>query len=67
MTCYQDGVEIWDLQNIYTEFCSERNPNLPRVWKVNTYSDGLNPDEVSIYIDDAAVTNKRLGSECSIK
>jgi hypothetical protein len=62
ITCWQDGVQIWDLQNIITEY-SYGNVSDPWQWTVNSYSDNTRPVTHTIYIDDAAISTERVGAK----
>ncbi|MFC1831574.1 heparin lyase I family protein [Thermodesulfobacteriota bacterium] len=67
ITCWQNGVQIWDVEDVYTMHCFEPDEysRLYKQWKINHYSSNLVPDSISIYIDDAAVSIPRLGPTCS--
>jgi cysteine-rich repeat protein len=64
ITCWINGELAWDLQGIVTEFdytlVGYENRDIGRRWKINHYSDGLSPSQVSIYVDDAAVADGRI-------
>jgi Polysaccharide lyase len=62
ITCWQDGVQIWDLQNIITEFNYGAIPN-PRQWTINNYSDYTDPATQTIYIDDAVISTERVWAD----
>ena len=51
LKCWQDGVLLWDRQNIITNY-----PNGPAQWAINNYSSGVTPVPTVIYADDAAIS-----------
>ncbi|MBV9169808.1 MAG: heparin lyase I family protein [Chloroflexi bacterium] len=53
ITVWQDGRQLWDVQNVQTTFAD----NL--FWSVNSYTDDITPSTVTIYVDDAAITHTR--------
>jgi hypothetical protein len=64
MTVWQDGVQIFDLNNIITSYknCNYNNWCAANEWGVNLYSDGLSPVPATIYIDDVVIaTGARVG------
>jgi chitodextrinase len=61
LTCWQDGQQIWDLQNVITEYNYAQDDNRMRQWSVNNYTSGTIPSTQTIYIDDAAISTSRLG------
>lgn len=59
VTFWQDGQQILDVQGVQTQFpSSDQNA---RQWSVDSYSNGLSPDDATIYVDDAAISLTRLG------
>lgn len=58
--CWQDGVELWRVEDVITDFDFGWIEH-PRQWSVNNYSDGMNPRQVTFYIDDPAISEERLG------
>lgn len=58
--CWQDGVELWNIQNVITDL-DKGDIEHPRQWAVNNYSNGMDPSRVTFYIDDAAISTSRLG------
>lgn len=64
LTCWQDGTLIWDLQNIRTEYdYGWPRDGRPYQWTVNNYTAGTSPSSHTIYVDDAAISRTRIGSE----
>ncbi len=60
ITCWQDGQQIIHVTNIVTDV------NIPYLfdkweWTVNNYTQDTNPPTHSIYVDDGALSLKRLG------
>lgn len=53
---WQDGVQIFDEDNIRTRY-----PDGDNGWSVNLYSDGLDPNPSVIYVDDAKIATYRVG------
>jgi hypothetical protein len=51
LKCWQDGVLLWDLQNVSTNY-----PGSPAQWSINNYSSGMSPAPTVIYVDDAAIS-----------
>ena len=58
MIVRQDGTEIFNLSNVQT---TESDNTV--YWSVNHYTDNIVPSLSSIYIDDAAISTKRLGPD----
>jgi Polysaccharide lyase len=58
LTVWQDNVQLWDMVNVKTKY-----PGGDQRWSVNNYSDKINPNPTTIYIDDATVSNARIGLE----
>lgn len=55
---WQDGLEIFQLNGVRT-----RHPDGDCQWGVNNYGTGISPSPVDIYIDDAAISIQRVGSQ----
>lgn len=53
---WQDGVEIYYLNNIRTKM-----PDGFNSWSVNSYGGYINPNPFTIYVDDVAISTTRLG------
>lgn len=60
VTCWQDGVMIWDMQNVRTDL-DMGYQYWPRQWTTTNYSIDTTPAVVSIFVDDAAISLTRLG------
>jgi len=60
IACWQDGVLLWDVSGVVTEFDLPYNKH-PRQWTVNNYANDTEPSTHTIYIDDAAVSPNRIG------
>ena len=58
ITVWQDGVEIFDVQNVQTRY-----PNGDTQWALTNYTSRISPDPATIYLDDAAISRSRLGPE----
>jgi CARDB/Polysaccharide lyase len=56
VTVWQDGVLLWDLQNVPT-----RNANSTCEWSIANYSDQVSPSPTTIYVDDVAISLDRIG------
>lgn len=56
---YQDGRRIVQARRVVTELRS-RNINA-RQWSVNNYSDDIQPSTYALFVNDAAITRRRLG------
>jgi len=54
---WQDGVQLYDVQNVNTRYADGDCQ-----WSVNNYSDQVTPSPGTIYIDDAAISTARIGS-----
>lgn len=54
---WQDGQEIYNIDGIRTKFENSFNS-----WSVNSYGAGISPSTFTVYVDDAAISTKRLGS-----
>jgi len=50
LTCWQDGVTLWDLAGISTKYPAGDNQ-----WSINNYASAVSPTPVVIYVDDAAI------------
>jgi hypothetical protein len=55
LTVWQDGVKVFDFQDQPTA------PSSYVEWSVGSVSNGLSPQTATLYIDDAAVSRRRLG------
>lgn len=49
--CWQDGVVLWDLNGVTTNY-----PEGVNEWSVNNYSDAVSPSPTILFIDDATVS-----------
>ena len=56
---WQDGVELFNVNNIRTRYPASNGAN---AWLVANYSDIITPNPTTIYIDDAAVSTVGIGS-----
>lgn len=61
VTIWQDGVQLWDIQNVNTRY-SDGDCQ----WSVNNYSSGLTPATATIYVDDAAISTTPFGNGTSM-
>lgn len=59
VTVFQDGRRIIDRVGLRTQFAT-RDINA-RQWSVNNYTDDIRPSTLSLLVDDAAITRRRLG------
>jgi hypothetical protein len=55
ITVWQDGILLFDLNNVQTAIADNVH------WSVNNYTDNIIPNDVTIYVDDAAISTARLG------
>lgn len=55
VTFYQDGVMIFDMNNVKTALSDNVQ------WVVNNYTDNITPSTLSIYVDDAKIATGRQG------
>ena len=60
VTVWQDGVQIYDLDNIKTKY-----PDGDNRWSINAYGGGISPMPFTVYVDDAAVGTNRVGPDPS--
>jgi hypothetical protein len=60
VTSWLDGVKIWDIGGLTTEFDWPYNV-YKREWTVNNYARETTPTTHTLYVDDAAVSTTRLG------
>lgn len=60
ITTWLDGVEIWDVAGLTTEFEWPFDV-YKREWTINNYANNTEPATHTIYIDDAAVSLSRVG------
>jgi hypothetical protein len=60
---WQDGVQLFDLNNIRTSFnnCSYNSWCADNEWSVNLYSDKLNVNPATMYIDDSSISRSPVG------
>lgn len=56
ITVWQDGTLLFDLQNVQTHY-----PGGSSTWSVDNYSSGLDPEQATIYVDDAMISTTRIG------
>jgi hypothetical protein len=49
---WQDGVELFDLNNVRTRYAADNGAN---EWSVDNYSDGVVPSPTTFYVDDAEI------------
>lgn len=56
ITVWQDGVKLWDFDNVRTKYDGGDNR-----WSVNSYSDAVDGNLATIYVDDATISRTRLG------
>jgi hypothetical protein len=61
IACWQNGVLLWDIKNIVTEF-KVPYVDYPRQWAVNNYAGKTDPIHHVIYVDDLAVRTTPLGA-----
>lgn len=58
ITVWQDGVMLFDVAGITTQFADAvETAN----WSVNNYTDNISPGDAVIYIDDAVISTRRVG------
>jgi hypothetical protein len=60
VTCWQDGVQIWDIQDVQTEFSDALHPDSiapKRSWTVNNYVDKSDPQTHTLYVDDMVISS----------
>ena len=60
LTTWLDGVQIWNVGGITTEFDWPFNV-YKREWAINNYASNTTPSTHTIYVDDAAISTSRLG------
>ncbi|MBM4255361.1 MAG: hypothetical protein FJ147_05630 [Deltaproteobacteria bacterium] len=60
VACWQDGHRILNVADVVTEY-GYPNVEYPRQWTVNNYSGHTDPPTHTIYIDDAIVSDSRIG------
>lgn len=53
---WQDGVEIFNITNIRTKM-----PDGFNSWSVNSYGGDIEPNPFTVFVDDVAVSTRRLG------
>jgi hypothetical protein len=62
LTFWQDGVRLFNFSNVRTSYETPdyNDWQANNEWSVNLYTDGIAPSPATIYIDDAAISLKRL-------
>jgi hypothetical protein len=55
ITVWQDGIMLFDFNNVQTAIADNVQ------WSVSNYTDSISPNDVTIYVDDAAISTARLG------
>lgn len=60
ITVWQDGVQIFDVNNIRTKFSNADNR-----WSVNNYGYDISPKIIDLYVDDAVISTTRVGPGAS--
>jgi hypothetical protein len=60
ITTWLDGVQIWDVGGLTTEFDWPFDV-YKREWAINNYAADTTPSTHTIYVDDAAISYSRLG------
>lgn len=53
---WQDGIQIFDINDVQTAIANNIQ------WSVNNYSNDIEPENPTIYIDDAMISTNRVGS-----
>ena len=61
VTVFQDGQRVMNVENVITEFPYPTNDFRMRQWTVNNYTSGTRPAAQTLYIDDAAISSRRVG------
>ena len=56
MTVWQDGTQLFDMDQIKTKYTDG-----DQRWSVDSFSNWLNPNFVTLYVDDAAVSTTPVG------
>jgi hypothetical protein len=56
LTVWQDGVQLFDMDLVKTKY-----PNGDQRWSIDSFSNRLNPNFTTLYVDDAAISTNRLG------
>ncbi len=56
ISLWQDGEMLYDLGGVQTTLADNVQ------WSLNNYSDGLDPEDVTIFVDDAAIALERQGA-----
>ncbi|MFQ5906964.1 MAG: heparin lyase I family protein [bacterium] len=56
ITVWQDGVQIYDKNNVKTKY-----PGGDNRWSLNAYGGGISPLPFTVYVDDAVVSTSRIG------
>jgi hypothetical protein len=58
---WQDGVELFNLSGVRTRYPDTWVPKGECAWGVNNYGTGITPSPVVLYIDDAVISQSRIG------
>ena len=58
ITVWQDGVELFDVQGVQTRYLEGDIQ-----WSINNYTDNIRADTVTLYVDDAVISQTRVGSD----
>jgi hypothetical protein len=61
ITCWQNGTQLWDIENVITEFDTEYR-SYPRQWTVNNEIGLSSPTNHVVFVDDFAVRTQPLGA-----
>lgn len=59
LVVWQDGVEVLKQENTRTQFPYNYG-TMPRQWAVNAYGDKLDPNPLTMFLDDAAISKSRI-------
>lgn len=58
---WQDGVQIFDVQDIQTKYPGADTETFnSQTWAFNNYSNGLTPSPYTMYFDDAVIASERV-------
>jgi hypothetical protein len=60
ISIWQDDTQIFNIDNVQTALANNVQ------WSLNNYTDGITPDNPTIYVDDAAISTGRIGSDNSM-
>jgi hypothetical protein len=58
LTVWVDGSRLWRFPNVRTKW-----PDGDQRWSINNYSNGVLPSVTTLYVDDAAISTKRMGDQ----